>query len=84
MNDATLIRMANDIARNLAAQGQERAVAATAAHIRDFWDPRMMAGILAPAITGLDPIAAAAIERLRAAAAGSGTMSADWPDGKVE
>ncbi len=56
--------MANQIARNLAAQGEEAAVAGTAQHIRDFWDPRMKAAILADTLTELDPIAQAAIKRL--------------------
>jgi len=62
-NDS-LIRMANDIARNLAAQGEDRAVAAMAQHITDFWDPRMKAAIpaLDPAL--LSPIARAATHRL--------------------
>jgi len=66
MDQAPLIRMANDIARNLAAQGHDVAVAATAQHIRDFWDPRMKAGILAADRAGLCPIAAAAVARLTA------------------
>ena len=37
----SVIRMANDIARNFASQGEEAAIAATANHIRLFWDPRM-------------------------------------------
>src|SRR5690606_30311668 len=36
----TLRRMANDIARNLAAMGHDKAVLATADHIDKFWDPR--------------------------------------------
>src|SRR3546814_8807414 len=35
-----LIYMANQIARNLAAEGEAEAVAATAQHIASFWDPR--------------------------------------------
>jgi formate dehydrogenase subunit delta len=58
-----LIYMANQIARNLAIQGEAEAVAETAAHIRAFWDPRMKAAILADR-TGLDPIAAAAVEAI--------------------
>ncbi|MFM5917145.1 MAG: formate dehydrogenase subunit delta [Novosphingobium sp.] len=55
--------MANQIARNLAAQGEQAAVAATAQHIREYWDPRMKAALQAdPA--GLDPIAQAAVEHL--------------------
>ncbi|HET9628182.1 MAG TPA: formate dehydrogenase subunit delta [Novosphingobium sp.] len=60
-----LVYMANQIARNFAAQGEATAVAATAQHIRDFWDPRMKAGILADG-AGLDPLAKAAVEQLRA------------------
>lgn len=67
MNHDTLVRMANDIARNLAFQGEEVAVAATAQHIRDFWDPRMRAGILAGDRAGLVPVAAAAVARLERA-----------------
>ena len=60
-----LIYMANQIARNLAAQGEAVAVAQTAQHIRDFWDPRMKAAILANG-EGLEPLARAAVEQLRA------------------
>jgi formate dehydrogenase subunit delta len=56
--------MANQIARNLAAQGEEVAVAATAQHIVDFWDPRMKAAILADDRAALDPIARSAVEHL--------------------
>lgn len=40
-----LIRMANQIARNLETQGPEAAAAATADHIRKFWAPRMRAAV---------------------------------------
>src|SRR3546814_20764255 len=40
-----LIYMANQIARNLAAEGEAEAVAATAQHIASFWDPRLRARI---------------------------------------
>lgn len=63
-----LVKMANQIARNLAARGEKRAIAGTADHIANFWDPRMRAGIaahLAAGGEGLDPIARAAIDRLR-------------------
>ena len=40
------------------------AIAATAGHIRDFWDPRMKAAIVAGDRAGLSPIAAAAVGRL--------------------
>jgi formate dehydrogenase subunit delta len=56
--------MADQIARNFAAQGEEAAIAATADHIRLFWDPRMKAAILADDRTALTPLVAAAVERL--------------------
>ncbi|HVH03124.1 MAG TPA: formate dehydrogenase subunit delta [Amaricoccus sp.] len=61
-----LAMMANQIARNLAVQGDEAAVAGTADHIRRFWDPRMRAGIVAYLAGGgqLSPLAEAAVRRL--------------------
>jgi formate dehydrogenase subunit delta len=59
-----LIYMANQIARNLAVQGEETAVQACYQHLTDFWDPRMKAAILAGDKAGLDPIAKAAVARL--------------------
>ncbi len=59
-----LTYMANQIARNLAAQGEAQAIDLTMQHLRDFWDPRMRAAILAGDRAGLDPIARAAVERL--------------------
>jgi formate dehydrogenase subunit delta len=56
--------MANQIARNLAMEGEDAAIAATAEHIRLYWDPRMKAAILADDRTALSPIAAAAVARL--------------------
>ena len=58
--------MANQIARNLAPQGEAAAIELTAQHIRDFWDPRMKAAILADDRAALDPIARAAIDRIAA------------------
>jgi formate dehydrogenase subunit delta len=63
---ATLHRMANDIARNLAAMGHDKAVLATADHIDHFWDPRMKAAIFADDLVALSPIAREAIEHLAA------------------
>lgn len=65
MDIAKLRMMANQIARNFAAQGEEAAIAATAQHLRDFWDPRMKAAILADDRAALEPIAREAVERLR-------------------
>ena len=61
-----LTYMANQIARNLAFQGEAKAVGATAQHIRDFWDPRMKAAIIGADAGALDPIARAAVDLLRA------------------
>jgi formate dehydrogenase subunit delta len=66
MDPARLAYMANQIARNFAAQGEAAAVAATAEHIRNYWDPRMIAGLLGAEGLELEPIAAAARERLGA------------------
>ena len=60
----TLRRIANDIARNLAAMGHDQAVLATADHIDKFWDPRMKKAIFADGGTDLSPIAKGAIEHL--------------------
>ena len=64
--DEKLVMMANQIARNLAVQGEDGGVAATADHIARFWDPRMRAAIIAYVAGGgaLDPIADAAVRRL--------------------
>lgn len=62
-----LIYMVNQIARNLAAEGEERAATMTAEHIRDFWDPKMQRDIVALAQerpNALPPIAARAVARL--------------------
>jgi formate dehydrogenase subunit delta len=64
MDITRLTYMANQIARNFAAQGEDAAITATAQHIRDFWDPRMKFAILAEGVEGLEPIASAAIARL--------------------
>lgn len=56
--------MADQIARNFAAQGDEAAAAATAEHIRLYWDPRMKAAILSDDRAALSPVVAAAVARL--------------------
>jgi formate dehydrogenase subunit delta len=56
--------MADQIARNFAAQGEAAAAAATAEHIRLYWDPRMKAAILADDPAALSPVVAAALARL--------------------
>ncbi len=68
-NREKLVYMANQIARNLAAHGKAEAVNETANHIAQFWDPRMRAAIFECEETdGLDPVALAAVDMLRAAA----------------
>ena len=64
--DERLVYMANQIARNLAAPGYDDAAQAVADHIRAFWDPRMRTQLLAMTDPPLDPVAAGAIEILRA------------------
>jgi len=68
-SDERLVTMANQIARFFASQPGDTAVAGVAQHIADFWDPRMRAHIRALAAAaggaGLDPIARAAVERLK-------------------
>ena len=54
-----LVMMANQIAVNLAHAPDP--VAATAEHIRLYWDPRMKAMIRADGVTGLSETAKAAI-----------------------
>ena len=63
----TVIRMANQIARNFAAHGDERAIEETAQHIRLFWDPRMRAqafAMLGEPDCGLSAQACAALLQL--------------------
>ncbi|WP_292969002.1 formate dehydrogenase subunit delta [Novosphingobium sp.] len=59
-----LTYMANQIARNLAPQGEEEAIELTFQHLRDFWDPRMKTAMLGGNRAGLDPIARVAVEKL--------------------
>lgn len=66
MDPARLAYMANQIARNFAVQGEDVAAAATAEHIRNYWDPRMIAGLREAEGIELEPVAKAARERLGA------------------
>ena len=65
MNLKHLTYMANQIAQNFAVQGDEVAAAATAQHLKLFWDPRMKEAILGGDRAGLEPIAKAAVELLK-------------------
>jgi formate dehydrogenase subunit delta len=62
-----LVHMANQIARAFAVEGEAKAVAATANHLKLFWDPRMRREILVHLDAGgdgLDPVTRSALERL--------------------
>ena len=59
-----IVYMANQIARNFAAQGEAAAVTQTAQHIRDFWDPGMKAALMAVDPGVLCEIARAAVQQL--------------------
>jgi formate dehydrogenase subunit delta len=59
-----LIEMANKIAANLAARGEDRAVAETAQHIVDYWDPTMRSTLLSAEPNRLSLIARRAVEKL--------------------
>ena len=66
MDTDTLVRMANDIGKFFAAQG-DGAAAGIEDHLRRFWDPRMRAEIIAFVRRGghgLDPDVQAAVQRL--------------------
>lgn len=56
--------MADQIGRNFEAHGHDQAVAATAEHIRKFWDPRMKTQIFSSDLAELSNIAREAIEQL--------------------
>jgi formate dehydrogenase subunit delta len=73
--DNKLVYMANQIGKFFASQGQDKAVAGTADHIKKFWDPRMRAAIFAhlkEGGAGLDPDVRMALERLAGAETGAG------------
>ncbi len=68
--DEKLVRMANQIASFFKTQPGDKATASTAQHIKDFWDPSMIAqmrNLLANDVEGLDPIAHAAAKEVTAA-----------------
>lgn len=62
-----LVMMANQIVRNLAVQGDDKAVLLAADHMRKFWEPRMRAQIrahYAAGAAGLTPLAKLGVEQL--------------------
>jgi formate dehydrogenase subunit delta len=64
MDTERLRYMAEQIAREFKAQGDDKAVAATAEHIRLYWDPRMKAALKADDSSALSPIVAAALQQV--------------------
>lgn len=67
-------RMGNDIARQFAHLPWEEAVSAIATHVQKFWDPRMrtrLRALVDNGAAGVDPLVAAAAERLPASPAPS-------------
>jgi len=73
-----VIAMANQIARNFAAQDRASAAAATARHMREFWDPRMRAIIGEEAARGSEVLSAEAKAAARLLSA-PGMTSNDAP-----
>jgi formate dehydrogenase subunit delta len=62
------VRLANEIAIQFAHLDPADGAARVAKHIHDFWDPRMLRALLAYKDAGgedLDPLASAAVEKLR-------------------
>jgi formate dehydrogenase subunit delta len=70
--------MANDIGKFFRVQGEERAVAGIADHIKKFWEPRMKQQIFAhldEGGAGLDPVTLKALEALKTAMHGKSTAA---------
>ena len=62
-----LLRMANEIARNLRNLPGDQPIVASAEHLRSFWTPAMRSSLIAYQNAngaGLDPIASAALRLL--------------------
>ena len=67
MNTETLIRMANQIAKNFSAYPDEVAAEKLTAHLKKFWEKRMLADLDAYAKadgSALDPVVKEAAKRL--------------------
>jgi formate dehydrogenase subunit delta len=68
MSPDKLVYMANQIGKFFASQGEDRAVAGIADHLRKYWDPRMRSTIidhLDQGGLGLEPLARQAVVILR-------------------
>ena len=67
MSPEKLVYMANQIATFFKSQPGDDQVARVAAHLGDFWEPRMIDALRAhieAGGTGLDPLAKAALDQL--------------------
>ena len=67
MNTETLIRMANQIGKNFSAYPADTASEKLAAHLKKFWEKRMLDQLTAYAQTdgsGLEPVTLAAAKAL--------------------
>ena len=70
MSPEKLVYMANQIATFFKTQPGDDQVERIAAHLHDFWEPRMLDALrshIAAGGRGLDPQAAAALDRLQPA-----------------
>jgi formate dehydrogenase subunit delta len=68
MSPDRLVYMANQIGTFFKSQGEDKAAASTAEHIKKFWDPRMRSAILAhleAGGAGLNPDVREAVEALK-------------------
>jgi formate dehydrogenase subunit delta len=68
MEAADIIRMTNQIAGFFKAYGHDQAIKEIAAHINNFWDPRMrnhLFAYLAKGGLGLDPLVIEAAANIR-------------------
>jgi len=68
MSPDKLIRMANQIATFIESKKHDEGVAGTAAHISDFWEPRMRKQLfdhIAAGGAGLKPLVLEAAEKIR-------------------
>lgn len=69
MSPEKLVQMANQIATFFRSQPGEDQAERVAAHLRDFWEPRMIEALgahVAAGGEGLDPLAAAALALIEA------------------
>lgn len=67
-----LVMMANQISRNFAHAGEEHAVAATADHLKQFWEPRMRGAIIAHVAAGGGGLSSLALKAVQSLAADAG------------